>query len=305
MAVCTLTLNPAFDIHCECEGFAAARENRAGLPHIDAGGKGINLSRALAALGVENRAIALLGDDGGDDFLRRLSAQGLYCEAITLHGRIRENITVHDGEAETRLSFPGFSVEESALESVEGLLENCPLGTIVTLTGSLPPGIGTKAAKDFLARLKERRFLLVVDCGSFTEADLLEIKPWVIKPNEEEVARFIGHEMPEEAEILDWAGRMQRGGVSNVIVSLGARGAYMASGTGRYHAIAPEITPVSTIGAGDSLLAGFIAAYLDGADAYGCLGLAVACGTAACLTEGTEPPKKRAIDKIKKQVKLR
>ena len=116
MNVITVTLNPAFDIHCVCEDFAAQKENLVKTVSRDAGGKGVNTSRALAAGGKESRAVVAVGRGNGDDYLKQLSARAVDFTALTVDGRIRENITIHSsGDAETRISFAGFTADKSLL----------------------------------------------------------------------------------------------------------------------------------------------------------------------------------------------
>ena len=117
MKIITLTLNPAFDIHCYVPAFAPYHENLAKITDNEAGGKGVNISRALTVNGVDNLAIVVVGDENGDSFLKRLTADKMNYLAITVEGRIRENITLHtDNADETRISFEGFKTDESLLD---------------------------------------------------------------------------------------------------------------------------------------------------------------------------------------------
>ena len=152
MNIITITLNPAFDIHCFCESFSQNRENLANITAKDAGGKGINISRALAESGASSTALVVLGDENGDDFLRALSGEKMNVEKILTPGRIRENITIHTKEnKETRLSFPGFSADNSLLDSVKSIIESkLTSDTVITFTGSIPGGISLAAVKEML-----------------------------------------------------------------------------------------------------------------------------------------------------------
>ena len=119
MKITTLTLNPAFDLHCYADAFLPQRENIFEITARDAGGKGVNVSRALKANSVENAAVCIVGSENGEEFLASLRAEGLTVRAVKAAGRIRENITLHEKEkAETRISFKGFAADEGLLAEV-------------------------------------------------------------------------------------------------------------------------------------------------------------------------------------------
>ena len=146
MKIITLTLNPAFDTHCALPTLALHHENFAAVTSTDAGGKGVNISRALTANGVCNQAVVLTGAENQSSFLQKLAEEGLEVSSISVAGRIRENLTVHEGDGkETRISFEGFTCSESVLEQVEAAAGAVDQKTIVTLTGSNPPGLSAEA----------------------------------------------------------------------------------------------------------------------------------------------------------------
>ena len=123
MKIITITLNPAFDIHCYTEHFRPFQENLARITERAAGGKGVNISRALTANGIDNTALVVLGDENAEDFRRSLSAYGMNVEEILVKGRIRENMTLHTSNApETRISFSGFNADDSLLSQVSDML---------------------------------------------------------------------------------------------------------------------------------------------------------------------------------------
>lgn len=306
--ITTLTLNPAFDIHVSIKEFQAGRENLASSVTRDVGGKGINISRALSENGVTNTALAVLGSENAPEFREGLREVGLDFTELTVPGRIRENITIHpelgnDNEppVETRLSFKGFSCSSSLLDEVESKLDVRP-GDIVTFTGSLPGGIGEEAAERFLVKLRGLGALIVIDSKSIPLDALRRIKPWLIKPNGEELEAYFG-KLGEE-EMISEAKKLHADGITNVMVSLGADGALLVCDSGVYRSKPPKIDAVSTIGAGDSSIAGFIAAYSKGIEGGEALRLASAYGTAACLLEGTQPPRAEDINNIKNGVAI-
>lgn len=299
MDIITLTLSPAFDMHCSGE-LVRNHENLIQMDLCQAGGKGVNISRALVNVGCENTAVLLLGEENADSFLRSLSADGVCTKVVTVPGRIRENITIHtpDGK-ETRISFPGFAVEGGVLQQVTALLEDkLGVDAALTMTGRVPEGMEFAEVKTFLCRAADRGVKVVVDSRSFSVDDLLEVKPWLIKPNQEEISTYLDESIDTIEQAAQAAVRLHERGIANVMVSMGGLGAALACDAGVFRAEIPRVEVRSTIGAGDSSIAGFLAAAGEGADAAECLRRAVAFGSAACMVEGTLPPEKIDIENV-------
>ena len=304
MKVYTLTLNPAYDVHATCESFAAGHENLAYTKSREAGGKGVKISRALTENGIANTAVIVLGKDNCADFLQDLEKAGLDCVLLEKEGRIRENLTLHcAGGPETRISFAGFSVDDSILTEVENAIR-IDADTVITFTGRVSSGMSMTNVKAFLAKARAAGAKIVLDSKSFSLEDIYEVKPWLIKPNQEEISEYFGCAVNTIAEAVEKASAFAEHGVTNVMISLGEQGAMLLSGGKIYTAKPPVIRAVSTIGAGDSTIAGFIAAAGRGAEAAECLKTAVSFGTAACLTEGTQPPLKADVANIYSQIKM-
>ena len=304
MKIYTITLSPAYDVHATASSLVLQHENLAHVKSRDAGGKGVNVSRALTYNGVPNTAVVVLGRDNCTDFKAALDIDKMTYIAIEKCGRIRENLTIHeDGKDETRISFSGFSLDNGILAEVESLME-VDENTVVTFTGSVPKGVDMPEIKKFLAKLKSKGAKVVVDSRSFTLEDLIEVAPWLIKPNSEEIAMYSGREVNSFADCLDFAKELCKGGIDNVMISLGEKGAILVTANGAVGAVPPAINALSTIGAGDSTIAGFIAAYCEGKDAAETLRVAVSYGSAACLLEGTTPPTKENVAEIYKSVKI-
>ena len=299
MKLITLTLCPAFDLHCYTETFQPYHENLAEVTDFAAGGKGINIARALSANGIAAKAIVLLGEENHAAFEALLGSYGVDYLAIPVPGRIRENITLHEAKQnETRISFPGGTVKPDALEKVEASLSDLAAGDIVTLTGRVAEGMDMGDVKALCGRLKTRGVRLVVDSRSFTLEDLLDVKPWLIKPNEEEISAYLGKEVSSLIEVKDAAKALAAKGIENVMVTLGERGACLACEAGFFEVTAPKIQAISTVGAGDSAIAGFLAATLEGASPLDCLKRSVAYGSAACLLRGTQPPRREDVERF-------
>lgn len=305
MKIYTITLNPAYDVHAYAEHFAPFHENLASVTSREAGGKGVNLSRALKNGGTDNTAVIVLGQDNGAEFKAELEAAGLSTLLLEKPGRIRENLTLHCADApETRISFSGFGVDDGILDEVRALLE-VDSDTIVTFTGRVASGMSMDKVKAFLSGLQAQGARIVLDSKSFSLEDIFEVRPWLIKPNQEEVSEYLGCEINGMEQAAEKARVFAERGIDNVMVSLGEQGALLLCGDGCYIATPPVVDAISTIGAGDSSLAGFIAAAQKGEDAAACLRNAVTYGTAACLTEGSLPPTAENIAAIYPEVQVK
>ena len=302
MRIYTLTLNPAYDVHAFAEEFVPFHENLATVTSREAGGKGVNISRALKNADTRNTAIIVLGVENGGEFRQALA--GMDCLFFEKEGRIRENLTLHSGDGrETRISFSGFRVDESILPEVAAAIDGDE-DTIVTFTGRVASGMSMDAVKAFLLELKNRGVKIVLDSKSFRFADICQVQPWLIKPNQEEISEFFDCNVENIAQAAEKAKEFAAKGVENVLVSMGEQGAVLVQGDSLYTAVPPAIQAVSTIGAGDSSSAGFISAFAAGKEPKDCLRNAVAFGTAACMTEGTRPPEQDNVEYIRSQVQV-
>ncbi len=303
MKVFTITLNPAFDVHLRVEDLRLHAENYAHSVAKHAGGKGVNISRALKSFGIENMPFLVLGKSGGAEFLDFLKKDGLLCRTIMTDGMVRENITLHVNDGETRISAEGCEISDSILDELFGTIKNeCERETIVTFTGRLPKGISKEKAAEFLAKIKELGPKIIVDCNSFSNDELFRIKPFLIKPNEQEIAQLTGKKAENTEDALELAEELCEKGIENVIISLGEQGFSYCNKNHRFIISVPKVEVVSTIGAGDSLIAGFVAGMIQGFGLEDTLKIAAAFGTAACLEAGTNPPQKEEIDKIFERV---
>ena len=222
---------------------------------------------------------------------------------ITAKGRIRENITLHtSSKPETRISFSGFSLDKTIFNQFEKLVfEETLNDAVVTFTGSIPDGIDKSLIKKFLLKIKHMGAKLVIDSKSFDISDLIELRPFLIKPNGEEVSLYSNIAVNDLDSALKAANEIRTLCAENVIISLGGKGAVLCCDDGNFTVVPPEITVKSTVGAGDSMIAGFLSALAKNLRFSEALRLSVAFGTAACTTVGTKPPAKDIIDEIFKK----
>ena len=288
--IITLTLSPAFDLQCLCPDLAINRENLATVQSRDAGGKGINISRALTANKTQSLAITLLGAQNAAEFEQRLRDEGIVYKSITLLGRIRENVTLHTAEGrETRISFSGFSATDEILEPLEEMIvEEIGAEPIfyLTLTGRVPDGMTMPALIAFLCRMKDRGARIVLDSKSFSTKDVLEVRPWLIKPNREELAALVGRPLPTLSDVVAAARELMEKGARNALITLGRDGAILCTAEGCWYQPAPDGKVIGTVGAGDSTVAGFMRGYIDSDEWEEALRVGVACGSATAFAQG-------------------
>lgn len=304
MEIVTLTLSPAYDAHVYCDEFLAGRENHVKLISKNSGGKGLNISRALSEYGIKSLAVMLLGNENRSEFEASLSTDNVTPLILKTEGRIRENITVHTAVGEeTRISFEGFSANSAVLPEIEKML-SLQKGDVLTVTGSIPTGLDIGGLKRYLSKLKKTGARIVVDSRSLSLSDIEDIKPWLIKPNAEEVSKYLDREVTDVTSAISAARELSRLGAENVIVSLGGLGAVLSVDGKIFVGKAPKIDVISTIGAGDSMIAGFIAAEKEEKDAIERLRYAVAFGTAACLSEGSMPPERNKILSLLNEIQI-
>lgn len=307
MKIITVTLNPAFDIHCQVESFMPFHENLATVTERDAGGKGVNISRALSANGVSNTAIVVMGEENAADFQRCLSSEDIPTKTILVPGRIRENITIHEATSkETRISFLGFRASSDLLDRVKSeILSLLEKENFITFTGRIPDGIDMEDVKQFLRHLTERGCKIVLDSRSFEIEDIIDVRPWLIKPNQEEISHYLGKDIQMKEQAVSGALTLKEKGIESVMISMGEQGAILVCNEGTFVATAPSIQVESTIGAGDSSIAGFLAAASLSKAPDECLKTAVAYGSAACMQKGTKAPRKDDIRTLLEEITVR
>jgi 1-phosphofructokinase family hexose kinase len=292
MKIVTLTLSAAYDVHASADALALDHENLVEITDEDAGGKGVNISRALVGVGAASTAVVVLGTENGERFEKMLQADEISYIPIRTDGRIRENLTVHTADGnETRISFKGTSAPPDLMDKVAEICERiCDTDTVLTLTGRVPDGISLASVCAFVKQIKQKGTRVVVDSRSFALGDLIECGPFLIKPNSEEICTYMKREVKNADDALIAARELCECGIENVMISLGKDGAVLVNSDGAWHVNAPDAEVVSTIGAGDSAIAGFLFALSRGEDWLTCLKYSVAFGSAACMTSGTRPP---------------
>jgi 1-phosphofructokinase len=302
--IVTLTANPSHD---RTVNLAAPLERgevqRAESVTSQAGGKGVNISRACVAADLPS--IAVLPAPKDDPFVLELRAAGIDCRPVTHDGDLRVNITITEPDGTTtKLNSPGPQATPRLLEGLEAaLLGNAGAADWVVLAGSVPPGTPSEWYAELVAALRRAGTRVAVDTSDAPLKALVDALPssaaHLMKPNGEELASFTGHssdELAADPVAAAEAGRdlVQRG-VESVLVTLGAHGAVLVNAEGSWHATPPPTTVVSTVGAGDSSLFGYLLGDVTRRDPDQRLALAVAYGSAAAGLPGTTIPHPRQV----------
>jgi 1-phosphofructokinase len=263
--VATVTLNPAIDRTVSVSNLSLGAVNRAELVGDRAGGKGVNVAAALAEQGHRAVALGFLGQDNEAVFTAFFSALGVRDACLRLPGATRTGIKIIDpvrGET-TDLNFPGLSPRTTHIAELERQLDTIDARWCV-LAGSLPPGVTREFYADATRRLKARGVRVALDTSGEALRAAISAGPDVIKPNVHELAELVGRELANEKAVIVAASELVRAGVGLVVVSRGADGAVFVSADEVVVARPPAIAVRSTVGAGDAMVAGIVAARLRG-----------------------------------------
>ncbi len=286
--IVTLTANPSLDRTAEVPALIAGEVLRMTHAQLDAGGKGVNVARALHAAGVGVRAVLPIGGLNGEEILRLLAADGITVDPVRIPAAVRSNITlVEPGGRTTKINEPGPNLEGDGGLLAAAVMRAAVHADWVVLAGSLPPGLTPSFYADLVDALHDAGVKVAVDADGPILAEVLHAGPDLVKPNAEELEAASGLPVSDAYSALAAIEALQARGARAVLASLGEHGAVLVDHTGAHHAIAPAAHPRSTVGAGDATLAGFLAAGASGTRA---LARAVAYGTAAVQLAGTQMP---------------
>ncbi len=284
----TLTFNPALDYAVYPTTLVLGKTNRSQTERIDFGGKGINVSYVLHQLGEPTTALGFVAGFTGRALCDMLQEAGVRCDFVRLPGGMtRINVKIKS-DAETEINASGPDIPADALETLYGKLDAMVAGDTLLLAGSVPTTLPRDVYETICARITGRGIRLAVDAEGTLLQSVLKYHPFVIKPNRDELSAIAGRELTEDADIEAAARVLQAAGACNVLVSLGADGAMLLDETGRVHR-APAVggKPVNTVGAGDSMVAGFLSGVRQGYDYALRLGIAAGSATATSLTLAT------------------
>lgn len=280
----TVTMNPSLDYIVQLETFEEGKLNRSIFEQIDVGGKGINVSVALKHLGRISTPLGYVAGFTGDEIEKRVSSHGLIPDFIKLeHGQSRINIKMKH-EEETEINASGPTIEKEDLEKLYVKLEHLTDGDILVLSGSMASGVEHNFYADVMKYLEGRKIRIVVDAVGSILKTVLPYHPYLIKPNQHELSEIFGQKILEN-QVEEYACKLVTMGAQNVLVSLGENGAILVNKQ-VYRSIAPRGEILNSVGAGDSMIAAFLASKLNGESDQIALEKSVAMGSATAFSYG-------------------
>jgi 1-phosphofructokinase len=291
--IVTLTLNPSVDRTVEVDALIRGAVLRATSATVEAGGKGVNIARALAAHGLRSRAVLISGGAEGAQLAGLLSPLGIEVVNVAVRGAVRANVSIVEPDGTvTKINEPGPVLSADEVQSMTAAILEAATGAAwVAASGSLPPGVAGDYYRQLIERLDAR---VALDTSGEAFQLALPAQPDLVKPNSDELAEAVGASITTLGEVIDGAERLREKGARAVLASLGADGAVLVDDGGVAYAEAPVDVPRSAVGAGDALLAGFLAAGGKGLPA---LVEALAWGAAATRLPGSRMPGPADLDR--------
>ena len=293
--ITTISLNPSIDRTVVVDNFTQGGLNRVVSTHSVAAGKGINVALAVSALGVDAECIGFMYREGSNLFEKRLMVNSTAYNFVWCEGSVRTNIKVFDRSKReiTEINESGVQVSEDDLKRMSELVTLHAENTdYLVLAGSLPPGCPADYYRTLIQSVEGLGCRCILDADGDRMRYGLEAKPFMIKPNRYELEMITGQELKTLKDIRDAAMKYIDMGVSVVAVSLGAEGAMITDGSDAFFAPRLNIEVKSTVGAGDSMVAGLACGFIGDNSLEDCFRMGVASATARCVTEGN-----RVIDK--------
>ncbi len=291
----TVTFNPALDLVVSTDALTAGGINKLRDEKIFPGGKGINVSLVLAQLGIRSKALGFAAGFTGEEIIRRLSEAGIEADFVRLRsGFSRINMKLRAQE-ETEFNGLGPDIGEDELEELLRKLDELGDGDTLVLAGSIPASLPSDIYEKILARLSGRGIRTVVDASKDLLLNVLKYRPFLVKPNNIELGDMFGTVLETTKQIAEHAERLRQMGAQNVLVSMAGDGSLLIDENGELHRCGVcNGTVINSVGAGDSMVAGFIAGCDKGFD-YA-LKLGTACGGATAFAEGLA--EKKEIDRL-------
>ncbi len=283
----TVTFNPALDYVIKVNHFMPGQVNRTVQENIFYGGKGINVSALLANLGYESTALGFVAGFTGDEIVRGVGTLGFKSDFIRVDkGMSRINVKLKSDD-ESDINGMGPEITTQDVARLFAQLDRLATGDVLVLSGSIPSSIDDDIYERIMELLDGRGVRIVVDAEKDLLLNVLKYHPFLIKPNNFELGQMFGVTLADEEEIVAYARRLQDMGAANVLVSMAKDGAILVAENGQVFRQAVARGRVkNSVGAGDSMVAGFIAGYLEGGGYEYALKLGTACGGATAFSDG-------------------
>lgn len=305
--IATVTLNPAIDHTALIPNFQAGEVNRVAWEQIDPGGKGVNVASFLSAFGLSIVVSGFLGKDNAELFQNFFTQNGIQNNFVNIAGNTRVNIKIVDkaNAQVTDINFPGQTPTQQDITLLYQAIDQLiPICDWFVLSGSIPAGVSRGIYRDLIDRLNANGKKTFLDASGESLRQGIEATPYAIKPNIHELEEVLGRKLVEESEIVEAAQQLITKGLGCVIVSRGADGAIFVDRHSIVRARPPQIEVVSTVGAGDAMLSGFIVGHDRGLSLSDCARLATACSIGALGQIGSRLPPPQTIESWMNQVSI-
>lgn len=302
--VYTVTLNPSLDYIVTVDEFKLGMTNRTSSELMLPGGKGINVSIVLQNLGVENTALGFLAGFTGEQIEAMLKELEVKSDFIRIsEGMSRINLKLKNIDG-TEINGAGPKISQEDLEKLMKQMDHLQPGDILVLAGSIPSSLSPEMYQKILERLKKKEILSVVDATGSLLKNVLSYRPFLVKPNQHELGDLYGVVLSEKEEVVPYAKKLQEAGARNVLVSMGGKGAVLAAEDGKvYEADAPKGILKNSVGAGDSMVAGFLSGWLKYQSYEEAFRYGVGAGSASAFSDNLAT--KEEIEGIVKNVVIR
>ena len=283
----TVTFNPALDYIVRLDSFAAGATNRVNYEHVLAGGKGINVSIVLGNMGIKSTALGFIAGFTGEEIKRQLLVMDVDFDFVQLpEGFSRINVKAK-ADVETEINGQGPNISKAKQEELFLRLDKLKDGDTLVLAGSIPNTLPDDIYERIMERLQGRGIRIIVDATKKLLLNVLKYNPWLIKPNNHELGDMFGVELKTDEEIIEYAKKLQEKGAQNVLISMAGDGAILLTARGQsFKSPAPKGKLVNSVGAGDSMVAGFLTGYEEsGGDYEKAFFMGVATGSASAFSE--------------------
>lgn len=281
----TVTFNPSLDYIVDVENFRLGMTNRTCSEQMMAGGKGINVSIVLQNLGIENTALGFIAGFTGEEIRRQVSQIGIRAQFISIpEGISRINLKLRSIDG-TEINGMGPTIGQAQLDALYEKLDTLTDQDTLVLAGSIPASMPYSIYSDIMERLQEKGVTFVVDATKQLLLNVLRYKPFLIKPNNHELGELFGVTLSTREAVVPYARRLQERGARNVLISMAGQGAVLVAEDGSVHLTpAPKGTLVNAVGAGDSMVAGFLAGWQEQHDYGHAFRMGVAAGSASAFS---------------------